>query len=188
MEVECPIHLALLDAGCAWENDWRPGYPEHEYGVFLGGSLDGFCLRPEIGDKIATLHQQGVTIQCCLRDQFSSLRRLDTGVIVDTIDGNSDCAFVAFVDGLAVGWTFEISVFEDEGRMISQVEPEVIPSYRRRGIGKVLHHLGTEEAVRQGAQYGWTATQIHNPARLIYRSVGFRYWYMCFSGMSKQFR
>jgi hypothetical protein len=38
--------------------------------------------------------------------------------------------------------------------------------------GKVRHHLGTAEVVRQGAQYGWTATKIHNPARLIYRPVG----------------
>ncbi len=40
LEVESPLHLVLLDAGFAWENDWWSSYPTddktNEYGVFLG--------------------------------------------------------------------------------------------------------------------------------------------------------
>jgi ribosomal protein S18 acetylase RimI-like enzyme len=187
MEVECPIHLAVLDAGLAWDS-WDPAWRDPEYEVFLGGSLEGFRLQPEINQKIEQLRKEGITIERCMHNQLP-LRRLDTGEEVeDPIGDDGICAFVAFVNGLAVGWTFEVLIFEDEGRICSMVGPEVIPSYRRKGIGKVLHHLGTEEVVRQGAQYGWTATNIHNPARLIYRSVGFRYWYTSFSRMSKRLR
>ena len=191
LEVECPIHLAILDAGFAWENDWWPAYPleedriPNEYGVFLGGSLQGFRLQPEIKEKREKLRKEGITIERVTADEFRNLRRLDTGEILTPPD---DVNFVALVDGLAVGWTFEAGIFEDEGRIMSMVGPYVIPSYRRRGIGKVLHHLGIEDTVRQGAQYGWTATNIHNPARLIYRSIGYRYWYTAFCLMSKRLR
>lgn len=182
MEVESPIHLSLLDAGFAFNQI----YSNECYGVFLGGSLEGFQLQPEITAKIEQLRSEGITIERCVREQFP-FRRLDTGEEV-ALGEDSDCAFVAFVDGLAVGWTFEIWIFEDEGRTLSMVGPAVIPSYRHRGIGKVVHHLGTEEAVRRGAWGGWTATGLDNPARFIYRSVGYRYWYTCFSDMSKQIR
>jgi len=152
-----------------------------------GGTLEGFSLQPEIKEKIEQLREEGITIERCVREQSPNLRRLDTGTEV-RIGDNSDCAFVAFVDGHAVGWTFEIYLFKDEGRVLCQVGPKVIPRFRGRGIGKVLHHLGIEEAKRQGAEGGWTATGLHNPARFIYRSVGWQYWYTCFSDMSKQLR
>lgn len=119
------------------------------------------------------------------RGQKVKLQRLDTGLEVDPFGADSNCAFVGLVNGLVIGWTFEVCVFRDEGGMMGMVGPEVIPSYRRRGIGKVLHHLGTEEVVRQGAQGGWRGTEIYNPARLIYQSVGWRYWYTSFGRMSR---
>jgi ribosomal protein S18 acetylase RimI-like enzyme len=182
MEVESPIHLSLLDAGFAFNEI----YSNECYGVFLGGSLEGFQLQPEITAKMDQLRSKGITIERCVREQFP-FQRLDTGEEV-TLGEDSDCAFVAFVDGLVVGWTFEIWIFEDEGRTLSMMGPTVIPSYRHRGIGKAVHHLGTEEVVRRGAWGGWTATGLDNQARFIYRSVGYRYWYTCFSDMSKQIR
>ena len=145
MEVESPIHLALLESGFGWENDWEPAHPNETYGVFLGGSLEQFSVGPKIHRRVEELQSEGIKIERAERDSFPSLRRLDTGEIVDSIDDGdgNESAFVALVDGLAVGWTFEIMVFEDEGRKLCQVGPEVIPSYRRRGIGKVLQRLGT---------------------------------------------
>jgi ribosomal protein S18 acetylase RimI-like enzyme len=193
MEVESPIHLALLDAGFAWENDWWPSYQQEEYGVFLGGSLEGFCLQPEIREKIERLHQQGIEIEQVKADRFCTLRRLDTGELVAGTESVADTevksvTFVALVDGQVVGWLPELAVWENHGRILGGCVPEVIPTYRRRGIGTALYHLGTEEVVRQGAQYGWTATGIHNPARLIYRSIGYQSWYTAFSRMSKRLR
>ena len=191
LEVECPIHLALLDEGFAWEHNWvrvDDTIPEEIYGVYIGGSLEGFRLQPEIHEKIEELRKEGIVIERVTSDQFPNLRRLDTGKEVDTIGEGNPCAFVAFVDGFAVGWTFEVVTWEDEGRIMSMVGPEVIPSYRRKGIGKVVHHLGTEEVVKQGAVGGWTATGRQNPAGKIYQSVGYQYWYTCFNMMTKQLR
>ena len=186
MEVECPIHLALLQSGFGWEGNWDPACPDETYGVFLGGSLAQFSVDGEIHRRAEQLKNEGIKIERVERNHFPSLRRLDTGDLVDSIDDRdaNKCAFVALVDGLAVGWTFEVMVFEDEGRKLCKVGPEVIPSYRRRGIAKILHHLGIEEAVRRGATGGWTATGIFNPARIIYHSVGWRYWYTSFGNMS----
>jgi len=190
MEVECPIHLSLLDERFAWENEWWPSWypPEpnrgvEQYGVFLGGSLEDFRLQPEIYGKIEELRKEGITIERCTHERFP-LRDLD-GKEVNISDGHH-CMFTAFVDGLVVGRTFEVITFENEGRIMSMVGPEVHPRYRRKGIGKVVHHLGTEEVVKQGAIGGWTATGIYSPARLVYQSVGFKYWYTCFSRMSKR--
>jgi len=193
MEVECPIHLALLDAGFAWESDWWPAYPSelnkipYGYGVYLGGSLEGFRLQPDIEEKREKLGKEGTAIERFTAEQFDNLRRINTGEKVGTF-GN-DVTFVALVDGFAVGWLTELETWTDEyGRILGGTVPYVIPTYRRRGIGKVLYHLGIEEVVRQGARYGYTATNIHNPARLIYRSVGYQYWYTSFNMMSKRLR
>lgn len=185
MEVECPIHLALLDAGFSWVNDWVPAYPNETYGVFLGGSLENFHLIPEIENKIAELHREGILIERCAANRFCYLQRLDTGENVGDLHG--DITFIALVDGCVVGWLPEVVVYgaDEYGRVTGEVVPEVIPIYRRRGIGKVLYHLGIEEVVRRGATCGWTATEIYNPARLIYRSIGYRYWYTAFSRMSR---
>ena len=192
MEIECPIHLALLDAGFAWEGNWWPDWvpPEpsrgiEQYGVFLGGSLENFRLQPEIYEKIEELRKEGIAIERCTHERFP-LQDLDGNEV--NIGDDDHCMFAAFVNGLVVGRTFEVITFEDEGRMLSMVGPEVHPRYRRKGIGKVVHHLGTEEVVKQGAVGGWTATGIYSPARLVYQSVGFKYWYTCFSRMTKRLR
>jgi len=194
MEVESPIHLAVLDAGFTWgiwENDWQPVCVGEQYGVFLGGSLEGFRLQPEIKENIEKLRKGGIEIKRVTRDEFRNLRRYDTGGTKDkpTLD-YYDTTFVALVDGHAVGWLSVLKISDDDppGVVTGEAVPEVIPMYQRRGVGKVLYHLGIEEAVRQGARYGWTATGIYNPVRLIYRSIGYRYWYTCFSRMSKQLR
>jgi len=159
----------------------------YEYGVYLGGSLEGFRLQPEIKEKIEKLREEGIAIERFTTEQFENLRRTDTGDKVGTFGG--DVTFVALVDALAVGWLEEVETWTDEyGRTMGGTVPYVIPDYRRKGIGKVLYHLGIEEVVKRGAQYGWTATNIHNPARLIYRSIGYRYWYTSFGMMSKRLR
>ncbi|MBC8232893.1 GNAT family N-acetyltransferase [bacterium] len=187
LEVECPMHLALLDAGFAWENDWEPGYPMHEYCVLLGGSYEDFRLQPEIKQKIEWLDEEGIPIERVTADGFDNLRRFDTGEKPTLSD---DVTFVALYWGdTVVGWLPELRTREDEfGRILGGAVPEVIPKFRRRGIGKALYHLGIEEAVRQGAQYGYTGTNIHNPAHLLYRSIGYRYWYTSFNMVSKRLR
>jgi len=181
MEVQCPIHLALLDAGFSWQKLWW------DYCVWLGGSLEGFRLQPEIMERIEKLRKEGVTFERCVKEQSPSLRWMDDGREIK-IDDKSHCAFIAFVNGIVVGCTFEVMTWEEEGEILCMVGPAVSRNYRRRGIGKVLQHLGTEEAVRQGARYGFNSTEIHNPARLVYQSVGFRYWYTDFGRMLKHLR
>ena len=194
LEVECPIHIAMLDAGFSWENEWWPDWfppgPSRaieQYGVFLGGSLEGFRLQPEIKEKIEKLREEGIAIEHLSNDELRELKRLDNDQPPE-LDPDSPDLFAALVDGRLVGWLFEMNSDTDEGRVLGIATPEVIPSYRRRGIGKVLYHLGIEEVVRQGAQYGYTATGIYSPARLVYQSVGFKYWYTCFSRMTKRLR
>lgn len=186
LEVECPMHLTLLDAGFAWEDDWEPGYPMHEYSVFLGGSLGEFHLQPEIQQKIQRLDEKGIQIKRVTSEQFDALRRFDTG---ERPALHSNVTFVALYWGdTVVGWLPEVHTREPDeyGRILGEAVPEVIPSFRRRGIGKVLYHLGIEEVAKQGAQYGFTGTNMHNPAHLIYRSVGFRYWYTSFNQMARR--
>ena len=200
MEVECPIHLALLDAGFAWgiwENDWQPVCVGEQYGVFLGGWLEGFRVQPEIKEKVEKLRQESISIERVPAHEFCNLRRLDTGekfgadwAPATEVDWEP-VTFVALVDGYAVGWLqmgLDTSETEAPGAVAGEVIPSVLPSYQRRGIGKVLYHLGIEELVRQGMRCGLTATGIYNSARLIYQSIGYRYWYTCFSRMTKRLR
>jgi GNAT superfamily N-acetyltransferase len=181
IEVESPIHLSLLDADFAFNQI----YGNECYGIFLGGSLENFSLQPEITARIDQLRKEGITIERVLRSDAPALRQLDTGVEVDPFDEDSECTFVAFHRDFAVGWACGVWIFEDEDRTLCMASPAVIPSYRHRGIGKALQHLAMEEAVRRGAWGGWVATGLNNPARFIYRSVGYKYWYTCFSDMSK---
>ena len=196
LEVECPIHLAMLDAGFSWEENWEqpPGeldkgfiYDWPTYQVFLGGSLEGFRLQPEIKEKIEKLRKEGIVIEHLSNDELRERRRLDNNQPPE-LNPHTPDLFAALADGRLVGWLFEMGVETDEERVMGGATPEVIPSYRRRGIGKVLYHLGIEDAVQHGAQYGYTCTGIHSPARLIYRSIGFRYWYTAFWDMSMRLR
>jgi len=179
LEAECPIHLVLFDERFAW-NNWSlwsmDGWQwDQEYCVFLGGSLDGFRLRPEITEKIEKLCKDGIVIERVTAERFNNLQCFDPSY--GQLNTDSDVTFVALVDDFVIGWLSEVRTWTDEyGRVMGIATPNVIPIYRRRGIGKVLCHLGTEEVVRQGAQYGWGGTEIHSPGRLIYRSLGYRYW------------
>jgi len=195
MEVECPIHLAVLDAGFGWgtwENDWQPVcVDKDQYGVFLGGSLEGFRLQPEILEKKEKLHREGIEIKRVTQEEFHNLRRYDTGDIMDkSILEYDGATFVALVDGLAVGWLSALSVEDDDppGVTTGEAIPEVVPMYQRRGIGKTLYHLGIDDIVQRGVVCGWTHTGIYSPARLIYRSIGYRYWCATFDSMSKRLR
>lgn len=193
MEVESPIHLAILDAGfgwSTWENNWQPVcVSEEQYGVFLGGSLEGFHLQPEILEKRERLCREGIEIKWITHEEFRPLCRYDTGNAdrKPNLDGNLDGTFVALVDGLGVGWLSEIAVGDSEppGIITGGCVPEVIPLYQRKGIGTVLYHLGMDKVVQQGAVCGWTGTGIYSPARLIYRSIGYRYWCTVFGGMAR---
>ena len=194
LEVETPAHLAILDAGFAWkvwENDWQPPYATEQYEVFMGGSLEGFHLKPEILEKREKLHKQGIEIRRVTQEEFHSLRRYDTGGIMDkSVLEHDEATFVALVDGIAVGWLSDLSVSDDDppGLVTGEAIPEVTPMYQRRGIGKVLYHLGIDDIVKRGVRCGWTGTGIYSPARLIYRSIGYRYWSTCFDGMKKWLR
>jgi len=197
LEVECPIHLAILDAGFGWEDNWEQPpdesgrgfvYDWPAYSVLLGGTLQEFRLQPEIKEKLEKLRKEGIIIERLTADEFRERRRFDNNQ-VPCLNPYTGETFAAIVDGRVVGWLDEMGQEEDEfGRILGGAIPEVIPSYRKKGIGKVLYHLGIEEVVQQGAQYGYTGTSIYCPARLIYRSVGFRYWYTSFCLMSKQLR
>jgi len=182
MEVESPIHLALLDADFKWQF-----MPDGTYGFLLGGSVEGFCLQPEIKEKIERLRREGITFERYTSDECQKLQWLDTRRKIPPI-GNSICAFIALFDGLVVGKTIEVSTFEDEGSIMCQVAPHVIHSFRGRGIGTVLQHLGTEEVVRHGAQYGWRGASMYGPEHFVYKSVGFKHWYTAFGRMTKYLR
>lgn len=92
-------------------------------------------------------------------------------------DFNCGVTFVALMDGHLVGWIGELIANGDDCGQTGGAVPFVLPKHRRKGIAKPLYHLAMEEAVRHGAEWGWTATEIHNPARFIYRSIGYRHWY-----------
>ena len=200
MEVESPIHLALLDAGFCWTGEmtgWvTPDYEDEpyvapEYGIFLGGSLADFQLSPEIKQKIETLEKTGISVEKYTSDQFDRLYRIAHEYFRER-KINGDVTFVALHDGCAIGLLGEVETRSDGGecgspRIMGGCVPHVVPVYRNKGIGKVLYHLGIEEVVKQGAQYGWTATGVANPARLIYQSVGYSNWYLAFNRIQKHF-
>lgn len=195
LEVESPIHQVLLDARFAWKDIWytpdddRDGVEyvkgDPTYEVFLGGSLEGFEIGPEVRKKIEDLEAEGIRIDRISAEEFQGLEGWDPGAFKQVrekgIDG--DVTFVAMREGRVVGWLWEVLTYSDwaeEGtpRTMGGCVPEVIPEYRKRGIGKVLYHLGMEDVVRRGAECGCTAAGIHNRARWIYQSVGYQNWYL----------
>lgn len=212
LEAECPIHLALLDAGFAWQDNWESAQDEKGdafiksgpgYEVFLGGSLAEFEIGPDIRERIARLESLGIKIERYTPDRFDSIYRIDTqdkvhlpgdeqrNVYQGKIEG--ECTFVALMDEYAVGWLWEINTYSDgeengTPRVMGGCVPMVVPQYRNTGIGKALYYLGIEEAIKQGAQHGWTATGMHNTARMIYQSIGYQYWYLGFNLITKQLR
>ena len=186
IEVENPIHLSLLDAGFAWDHDWSPAYSTMAYQTCLGGRLEGFRVGSEIRARVERLSKEDtIEMERVDHEQFANLNRFDTRRPLRTFDGKA--TFVALFEGLVIGWLPECSAGKDRfGRTYGGCVPEVLQMFRSRGVGKALYHLGMEEVVREGAEYGFTATPIHNPARMVYRSVGLRYWFTSFCLLSRR--
>ncbi|NKB66680.1 MAG: hypothetical protein GKR89_06430 [Candidatus Latescibacteria bacterium] len=198
MEVESPIHLALLDAGFGWTGeltqwvDTPAGDDPHvnaEYGTYLGGSLESFRVGSEIERRMDELKKEGITIETYPADHFDHLGRIAHAYLNGrTIEGIVTLA--ALHHGQAVGLLGEVETYSDSfecgtSRIMGGCVPVVVPQYRGRGIGKVLYHLGMAEVVRQGAQCGWTATGVTNHARSIYQSIGYENWYLAFGRLQK---
>lgn len=181
LEVERPLHIAALEAGFAWQDSWdQPDYgywtlPHHGYGAVMGMWFRDFELRPEIKRKMEELERQGVTFRSLTLDELRQCRRLDTQQPPDDLDPHAGPCYGAFVGDRLVGWLAWICI----------CGLEVIPSYRRRGIGTVLLHLVTDE-LAQGCglyDYDCTVVRVHSPARILLRSAGYKYWYLGYSGM-----
>ena len=106
--------------------------------------------------------------------------------------GEEDVTFIALKDNLVVGQAQSVITWTDwaeeppNGRILGETVPFVVPRFRQRGIGKVLYHLGIEEIVKHGAECGFTTTREDNPARFIYRSIGYNYWYVSICGLMKR--
>jgi len=155
LEAESPLHIAALDAGFACEDMWTRIIGEEDlaqmsdtgYEVYMGGPLKHFRLGTEIKQTIKRLGEQGLTFRRCTVEKAQSLKRLDTGQPPE-IDEREEVVIVAYTDERVVGWTRQTpcreapEIMAPFGRAMY-----VLPSYRRRGIGKVLFHLATEEMV-----------------------------------------
>jgi ribosomal protein S18 acetylase RimI-like enzyme len=194
LEVESPIYLAALEAGFSWQDNWEQSEDEswnplvRAYPGFLlqlGSSLDGFELSAEIRRTIASLNKQGVDFKMMSVDEIGEYQRADTKKPPDDLNPSIPSS-VALVNGELVGWIEHIGVAqEDPGMAARACGLQVIPSFRRRGIGKALYHLGVQAMVEHGAEYGYEQAGVYSPARLILRSVGYRYWYTSFWEMTK---
>jgi len=196
LEVESPIYLSLLEEGFAWHDNWEQGgdtygdmviraYPGHL--VYMGRLLEDFELKPEIKQSIECLHTQGVDFEVLSVDQLSERPRADTGKPPDELNPkNSIPSSAAIVDGSLVGWIGHIGVAEEDSGMAARAcGIHVIPDYRRRGIGKVLYHLGIQAMVGRGAEYGYGSAGICSPSRLILHSAGYQCWHIGFMPMTK---
>ena len=187
LEVESTFYLALLDTGFACDYNQFPD--NARYGIFLGGSLKGFYLKPEITEKMEKLRKEGIEFERCTADQVQDLRFYDSGKKMDL--GEADVTFVALKDNLVVGQAQSVITWTDwaeeppHGRILGETVPFVVLQFRQRGIGKVLYHLGIKEIVKRGAECGFIHTEENNPARFIYRSIGYHYWYVSICGMRK---
>lgn len=193
MEVECPFHLGLLDARFAWKSSWFE--PEQNgisllkytdgvgvYGVFQGGSLQGFEVTDPVHRRVEELGRQGFRIETWPAQRFHETCRADPADKPTSPNSlNLGVNIVALEDGNLIGWMKELCVWDDDCGKTGGAVPFVDPEYRRMGIGKAIYQFAMQEAVRHGADWGWTATEIHHPARFIYQSVGYRYWYTSYT-------
>ena len=194
VEVESPIHMAVLEAGFSWEENWEQTlveegrswiYTDAGYEVFMGGSLEGFGLSSEIRQMIEFLGAEGITVRSCTVDELGSLRRMDTGGPPADLVPTTQTTFAALVDEDLVGWLGHVEPDRQQREVMARVcGLYVVPGFRRRGIGKVLYHHAVAEMVRQGAECGYEVSSVHSPVRSILHSVGYRYWYLGFGGMS----
>ena len=198
MEVESPIHLALLDAGFRWTGDltgWVTSddedapYESPAYETYMGGSLAHFQVSPEIHQRIEALGRLGISIERYDSKDFDRLYSLTH----DHFRGrrvHGESTFAALEQGRVVGLLGEVMTSTDWAecgtpRIQGGCVPHVVPEYRGKGIGKVLYHLGIEEVVRHGAECGSTQTGVSNHARSIYQSIGYEYWYLAFNRIEK---
>jgi len=102
----------------------------------------------------------------CQPRPWLSSYRFDMNLPPEPFDGQS--TFVALYEGVIVGWLPECATGRDGlGRTYGGCVPRVLHMFRNRGIGKALYHLGMEEVVRQGAEYGFTATPIYKTSCVI---------------------
>lgn len=176
VEVQSPIYLSPMDAGFGWN---KSRWPDNPYGVFLGGSIREFRVRPEIRERIETLRSEGVEIRRCSPEKARELRYYDSEVKVGDKERNVRAIAVAET---ATAWAEE----PPSQRIWGEAIPLVVPDFRGRGIGKVLYHLGVAWLVEQGAVCTHLATDIDNPAQFIYRSTPLRYWYTSVCCMVKR--
>ncbi len=186
IEVNSPFHLALLDAGFAQD---RCRWPEAGYEVFLGGTLEGFSLRPEVAATMARLYRVGIEVRSCETEECQHLQWHHSGEPIDT--GEANVRFVALSEGLVVGIATAGTATQGaeappHARVWGEAIPLVIPEFRGRGIGKVLYHLGVDWLVQQGATCTFLATGTDNPARFIYASTPLPYWYTSVSGLRRR--
>jgi hypothetical protein len=74
--------------------------------------LKGSASPIEIDQKVEVLNSQGITIERYEPDRFAEIRRYDTQ---QTVDGEIQgiATFVATLEGLAVGWLWEILTHSD---------------------------------------------------------------------------
>jgi len=139
----------------------------------MGGWFHDFELSPEIKQKMEELRKQGITFRKVTLDELRECRRLDNNQPPEP-EPNAGPCYGAFVDDHLVGWLAWVCI----------CGLEVIPSYRRRGIGTVLLHLVTDEITQGGGEYDCTVVGVTSPARVLLHSAGYQYWYLGFGGMS----
>jgi len=197
LEAESPLHIAALNVGFACEDKWTRMIGEEDIGemsdpgyeAYMGGPLKHFRLGYEIKQTIKRLREQGITFRRCTLEEARSQRRLDTCQPPDIGEREEGFVFMALTDERVVGYTWQEPCWGGPDFIAplgGSCHTLVLPSHRRRGIGKVLLHLAMEELVRQGAEYGFGGACVYDPVRRIMSSVGFRYWYMAFPQMTKE--
>jgi len=153
----------------------------------MGGPIKDFKVTEEIHQKIKRLREEGITVRQCTLSEVQGLRRLDTGRPPDLDECDTEFFCVALSDDRLIGWTGHTPCRGGPEIMAPPggANMRVVPSHRRRGIGKVLFHLATAEYARLGAEYGYVGAGVYAPLRRIMRSVGYRYWYTAFPKMTK---
>ncbi len=81
-----------------------------------------------------------------------------------------DLSYVLYAAGKPVGYA--VGAIEDGEAWIVQMG--VVPSHRRRGLGRVLIEHTREAAYAAGAQSLWLSVNLNNPgARALYERTGF---------------
>lgn len=90
------------------------------------------------------------------------------------LDGGDNVAFVAVVDGSAVGWAYGYVLDRPDGdRMMLLYEMEVVAAWRRQGIGRRLVGACREAAKEAECASMWLITDEANvSAQMLYQLEG----------------